>query len=300
MRAGVEALLGDLERRLAQTLTKEQEAEALRREVRSSAEAAEVEQAKLRAALDVEWATLQAERRSFEDEKQRMDVEWAALRAERHSFEDEKQRMAEASARRSDVLTLNLGGERVVQRRRSTLCVAEDSFLAARFSGRWEQELDRDEEGRYFINYSPELFLPLLDYLSARETEGPGVQLPLPTGPESQRPQFQAMLKYFGILPATSVLEAIQVPHNEEVKLDKADAKCGTCAPSAAESSTLATSSARREQQLHPFSVRRDQLLVRLVGVLHKRLHQTSQQRQHLQSAMRIFCNRVGLGLRTG
>ena len=89
--------------------------------------------------------------------------------------------MAHPSASPSDVLTLNLGGEKVVQRWRSTLCVVEDSFLAARFSGRWERGLDRDEEGRHFINYPPYLFMPLLDYLSTVQTETHAV--PLPCGP---------------------------------------------------------------------------------------------------------------------
>ena len=53
--------------------------------------------------------------------------------------------------------------------------------------------------------------------------------------------------------------------------------------------------SSSREQQLHPFAVRRDQLLVRVVGILHQRLNQTRQQRQQLRSALRVFYNRVGL-----
>eukprot|EP00973_Karenia_brevis_P047288 6562534-Karenia_brevis.AAC.1 len=36
------------------------------------------------------------------------------------------------------------GGEKVVQRRRSTLCAVKDSMLEARFSGRWDQQLDKD------------------------------------------------------------------------------------------------------------------------------------------------------------
>merc|ERR1740138_188204 len=108
--------------------------------------------------------------------------------------------MAALEARQGDILTLNIGGERVVQRRRSTLCTVQDSFLAARFSGRWE-EIDRDDEGRHFVNYSPELFLPLLDYLSARETETPDHPAPLPEGPQHARPQFEEMLRFFGVLP---------------------------------------------------------------------------------------------------
>jgi len=92
--------------------------------------------------------------------------------------------------------------------------------LAARFSGRWEQEVDRDEEGRYFINYSPELFLPLLDFLGARETEDPARDIALPVGPDNQRPQFQAMLRHLGILPAVSFLDCVATPYSDLVNCD--------------------------------------------------------------------------------
>ena len=86
---------------------------------------------------------------------------------------------------------MNIGGEKVVQRRRSTLCAVDGTFLAARFSGRWEQDVDRDAQGHYFIN--PELFLPLLNYLGMKETEhrAEDVQFPNVSAPE-----FGAMLRF--------------------------------------------------------------------------------------------------------
>uniref|UniRef100_A0A7S4VI64 Uncharacterized protein n=1 Tax=Alexandrium monilatum TaxID=311494 RepID=A0A7S4VI64_9DINO len=175
----------------------------------------------------------------------------------------------------SDIVTLNVGGEKTVQRRRSTLCAAEGSLLASRFGGRarqgglWRYEPDDgnaigiragpavsaartgnklfpgevfsvsqeqagedgilylkladgrgwvfdrkpevgvmcirheegelDNRGRYFINYSPEVFMPLLDYLGMRETEGAQKPVPLPRGPEHARPEFEAMLRALGV-----------------------------------------------------------------------------------------------------
>lgn len=185
---------------------------------------------------------------------------------------------------RDDIVTLNVGGEKIVQRRRSTLCAAKGSFLGARFGGyshqasvwrydpfdgnvigirtvpdidgpksgnkMWpgdvfrvsqefegnngvlflrlddgrgwvfdrkpgwgimcvrHEEADRDIEGRYFINYSPEVFMPLLDYLTMKETEDPSYPAPLPRGPDHLRPQFEAMLRFFGVLPTVGAADS--------------------------------------------------------------------------------------------
>lgn len=178
----------------------------------------------------------------------------------------------------ADILTLNVGGERVVQRRRSTLCAVKGSFLTARFSGAakaglgWRyrgddnfvlairagpsmdaaksgntlapgdtflvseerrgadgilylkladgrgwvferkpgvgvlceavKESDMDREGRHFINYSPALFLPFLDYLGMKELEVRGHPVQPPQAPEHLKAEFEAMLRDFGILPS--------------------------------------------------------------------------------------------------
>jgi len=183
----------------------------------------------------------------------------------------------------ADILTLNVGGERVVQRRRSTLCALKGSFLASRFSGASERglgwryrgdddfalsvrtapsltgektgntlapgdafqvaeeqrgpdgilylkladgrgwvferkpgvgvmcervkEQDLDREGRHFVNYSPTIFLPLLDYLGMKELEVKGHPVPPPKAPEHMRDEFDAMLRDFGILPSMGIGE---------------------------------------------------------------------------------------------
>lgn len=155
----------------------------------------------------------EGERLQIEVEQRRVELEgeWLCLKAERESLEDERSSMGMPGARPSDIVTLNVGGERLVQRRRSTLCAVEGSFLAARFSGRWENEVDRDDAGRHFLNYPPDLVMPVLDYLSMRETEGPGRFVPLPTGPPGGRPQFEAMLRFFG-LSLAGELDARSIP----------------------------------------------------------------------------------------
>ena len=65
----------------------------------------------------------------------------------------------------SDVLKLNIGGEKTVETLRSTLTFATGSKLAEMFSGRWDKSLPKSKDGNFFIDREPELFLPLLRFL---------------------------------------------------------------------------------------------------------------------------------------
>lgn len=195
LRVATDQLVSDIARRVAEAGRREREAQAC---------------------LDARLHEQAAWREEQARERQELDGEWAKVRGERTALDDEKARMTAPGVRPSDIVTLNVGGEKIVQRRRSTLCACEGSFLAARFSGRWESEADRDGEGRHFLNYPPELVTPLLDYLGMRETEGPGKASPLPLGPELSRPQFEAMLRFFGISPqgGAGVLDALGTPYD--------------------------------------------------------------------------------------
>jgi hypothetical protein len=68
-------------------------------------------------------------------------------------------------AQGSDVLTLDIGGEKTVKTLRSTLTIAPGSKLAVTFSGRWDDSLPKNELGHFLIDYKPEIFMPLLDFL---------------------------------------------------------------------------------------------------------------------------------------
>ena len=63
----------------------------------------------------------------------------------------------------SDVLQLNIGGSHCSVSRR-TLCQYEPSLLAAKFSGRWDDNVEKDADGRFFIDQPSHLFMPLVDF----------------------------------------------------------------------------------------------------------------------------------------
>ena len=124
----------------------------------------------------------------------------------------------------SDVLQLNIGGTKIAVSRK-TLCQYEPSLLAAKFSGRWDDSVEKDAEGSFFIDQpcevpavtfrttdtssgSPEphsrlppwqLFLPLINYLRAKAIETPESLVPAPKVGEEDA--FKRVVEYYGMTP---------------------------------------------------------------------------------------------------
>lgn len=96
-----------------------------------------------------------------------------------------------------DVLHLNVGGSRVVAVMRRSLTHFENSRLAARFSGRWDDSLERDKEGNFFIDEDPQVFLPLLNHLRQCDQKTRNEMMIEPPTP---RHQFCNMLEYYGLM----------------------------------------------------------------------------------------------------
>lgn len=64
----------------------------------------------------------------------------------------------------SDQIHLNVGGTKMYALR-ETLALIKGSRLEALFSGRWEDKLLRDEEGRVFLDIDPVIFKRILEHL---------------------------------------------------------------------------------------------------------------------------------------
>ena len=100
----------------------------------------------------------------------------------------------------NDVLQLNVGGDRMAVLRR-TLTSVEGSMLASRFSGRWDDALEQDDDGNFFIDQPIELFRPMINYLRAKACEtplGPPVKAPFHKDYEL-RQDFYRLVEYFGM-----------------------------------------------------------------------------------------------------
>ena len=64
-----------------------------------------------------------------------------------------------------DLIEINAGG-RVIAAKRSTLTQLEGTRLAGLFSGRWDKKLQRDSQGRVFLDVNPICFQAIVDYLT--------------------------------------------------------------------------------------------------------------------------------------
>mmetsp|Transcript_6502 Transcript_6502/g.9628 ORF Transcript_6502/g.9628 Transcript_6502/m.9628 type:complete len:350 (-) Transcript_6502:205-1254(-) len=103
------------------------------------------------------------------------------LEEQKSSLEKEKQIM-NGTNKPSDVLHLNVGGTILCVLRR-TLTQIEGSMLSIKFSGRWDDAIEKDRDGNYFIDQPIELFRPLLNFLRAKAIE-------TPLAPPAQPPDF--------------------------------------------------------------------------------------------------------------
>ena len=97
----------------------------------------------------------------------------------------------------NDIIHLNVGGQKLTSKR-STLCQIENSLLANMFSGRWEESLERDQDGAVFLDFNPQYFVLILDYLRAKRIAQPGKPIPLPKVAENQQ-DFNTLLQYLGL-----------------------------------------------------------------------------------------------------
>jgi hypothetical protein len=120
-------------------------------------EAAEKQRAE-EADLENRWAQLREEQRRLAQRSEELDKQ-------RAEFEEEKQIMMRPNVGRNDLIGLNFGGEKIVKVKRSLLLQFEHSMLARMFSGRYEDSLDRDDDGNVFLDYGPSIMMPLIEFL---------------------------------------------------------------------------------------------------------------------------------------
>lgn len=97
-----------------------------------------------------------------------------------------------------DVIELNVGGVHMTTAR-AVLCSATGSLLAGMFSGNFDAGHKRDKDGRIFLDVDPILFERILRHLRLRRIASPEQPAPLPHVPEDLRPEWEMMIKYFGL-----------------------------------------------------------------------------------------------------
>ena len=138
-----------------------------------------------------------------------IEGERAKMRAEVEAYKAEKLRMKAVEVSDDDIINLNVGGKKMTTKR-STLCQVEGSLLASMFSGRWEDSLTRDEDGRIFFDFNPQYFVYILDYLRARTIATAENPAPLPKVAEDQVKHFSNLVEYLGL--GDEIVPSVIVP----------------------------------------------------------------------------------------
>jgi hypothetical protein len=138
-----------------------------------------------------------------------IEGERAKMKAELDAYNAEKQRMKAVEVSDNDIIHLNVGGHKLTTKR-STLCQVEGSLLASMFSGRWEDSLERDQDGAIFFDFNPQYFLVIMDYLRTKKIATPENPAPLPKVAEDQAKSFNILLEYFGL--SDEIVPAEKVP----------------------------------------------------------------------------------------
>jgi BTB/POZ domain len=154
-------------------------------------ESTEATDAETTAPTETLWAKL----------RQIQQAEMEALKRQRAELEQEKASMNTLAPDASDIVTINVGGQVILQVHRDTLCLAAPgSRFAALFSGRWEDHCVKDAQGRIFLDHDAELVLLIVNYLRIKRVEDPAdVPVDPPTPPNEKHQEWACLLKYYGL-----------------------------------------------------------------------------------------------------
>ena len=117
------------------------------------------------------------------------------MKAELEAFNAYKQGL---NVSNDDIIQLNVGGQKFTTTR-STLRQVNGSLLASMFNGSMQHGLKHDKDGAIVLDFNPEHFSWILNYLRAKKIstrENPPV---LPKVPKDQTENFNILFDYLGL-----------------------------------------------------------------------------------------------------
>ncbi|KAL7532125.1 hypothetical protein ACHAXR_004448, partial [Thalassiosira sp. AJA248-18] len=107
--------------------------------------------------------------REYDAQIKKLDDEETLLTARLSELDKKKLEIAQANgnedAADDDLVEVNAGGK-VISAKRSTLTQLKGTRFEALFSGRWDKKLQRDSDGRIFLDVNPLCFQAIVDYLN--------------------------------------------------------------------------------------------------------------------------------------
>jgi len=116
-----------------------------------------------------------------------------------------------------DLIEVNAGGK-IISAKRSTLTQLEGTRLEALFSGRWDKKLQRDDDGRIFLDINPAGFRAIVDYLTEMAISSEDDPPTPPSVDDEHRHILRHQLELFG-LSMTKVSDSNTIKTVEEENL---------------------------------------------------------------------------------
>ena len=95
-------------------------------------------------------------------------------------------------AANQNIITINVGGKEVMQVKPELFSVVGHNKFASMCSERWQHQLDAD--GRLFVDYSPQVFVPLVEFLRLSRDSEPDMPAPVLVDPSYRRAWIRMML----------------------------------------------------------------------------------------------------------
>lgn len=151
------------------------------------------------------WQRLQQERETTTSELERLKIEteeWC--RSEQQRIDQEWKRLDKLSEKMSDmwpqnldIIEINCSGE-VFTLPKQTLCSIEGSVLSQMFSDTFIKEIPKDEQGRFYLDFNPQCFSLVVEYLRNRRLRR---DAPLPVVPQAQQLNMELLAEAWKLKP---------------------------------------------------------------------------------------------------
>ena len=107
--------------------------------------------------------------RDYEAQVKKLDESERKLMQRMDTLNSKKHEIAKANGNidiaDDDIVEINAGGK-IIAAKRGTLTQLKGTRLESLFSGRWDKKLQRDNDGRIFLDVDPACFQAIVDYLN--------------------------------------------------------------------------------------------------------------------------------------
>mmetsp|Transcript_14090 Transcript_14090/g.25676 ORF Transcript_14090/g.25676 Transcript_14090/m.25676 type:complete len:619 (+) Transcript_14090:91-1947(+) len=146
----------------------------------------------------------------YETQLKKLDIKQTSLTERLNELNDKKREVANVNgdedATDEDLVEVNAGGN-IIAAKRSTLTQLNGTRLEALFSGRWDKKLQRDSNGRIFLDVNSVCFQAIVDYLNEMTISPEDNPPALPSVDDEHKHILKHQLELFGLLSKVPVAE---------------------------------------------------------------------------------------------